>query len=105
MQLSRPPEVHRLRADVASKDLQHRIQVGELQQRDEKGCLDSSRRPDGPDQDQVWVGSVRGGDYRTVGRKALSAEENMRKFVFMVKKMTTHIFVWTRLTSPERTAD
>ena len=44
MQPSRPPEVHRLHADVASKGPQHRIQVGELPQRDEKGCLGPSWR-------------------------------------------------------------
>jgi hypothetical protein len=53
MQLSRPPEARHLRADVASNGPQHRIQVGELLQRDERDCLDSSRRPDAPDQDQV----------------------------------------------------
>ena len=77
MQLFRPPEVHRLRADVASKGPQHMIQVGELPQQDEKGRLDPSWRPDAPDQDQVQVGSVRGGDYRKVDRKALSAERKI----------------------------
>jgi len=71
MQLSRPPEVLRLRDDVPRTGPQHRIQVGELLQRDEKGCL----RPDALGQDQVQVGkvgSVKGGGYRTVGRKAVS---------------------------------
>ena len=78
MQLSRPPEVHRLRDDVAGTDPQHRIQVGELPQRDEKGCLDSNWRQDAPGQDSAQAGSVKGAGYRMVGRKALSAEKKMR---------------------------
>jgi hypothetical protein len=53
------------------------IQVGELPQRDEKGWLG----PDVPGQDQVQVGkvgSVKGGGYRTVGRKALSTKKKKR---------------------------
>jgi hypothetical protein len=50
MRLFRPPEVLRPRDDVASTDPQHGIQVGELPQRGEKGCLDSSWRPN-PDLD------------------------------------------------------
>ena len=73
MQLSHPPEVLRLHGGVPSTDPQHRIQVGELPQRDEKGCPGSS--PDVPGEDQVEkVGSVKGGGYRTVGRKALSTK-------------------------------
>ena len=78
MQPSRPPEVLRLRDDVARTDPQHRIQVGELPQGDEKGCLDSNWRQDAPDQDSAQAGSVKGAGFRTVGRKALSAEKKMQ---------------------------
>ena len=76
MQLSRPPEVPRLRDDVPSTDPPHRTHVGELPQSHEKGCLGST--PDVPGQDQVQVGrvgSVKGGGYQTVGRKALSTRK------------------------------
>ena len=53
MQLSRPQEVRRLHDDDPRTDPKHGIRVGELRQRDEKGCLGSNWRPDAPGLGQV----------------------------------------------------